>query len=91
MPAKNKSPNLAFFLNFILPGAGLLYLRKPAWAAANFFAVLLLGFVLAFSLPEELFDNYIRYIAMGIAGGSGGLGMAVANQMNATDESSKVE
>jgi TM2 domain-containing membrane protein YozV len=78
--SRQKSPQLAFTLNFFLPGAGLLYLGKPAWAAMNFIGVLLIGCLLAFALPDELFENYSRYIAMGIAGGCGGLAMAIAKQ-----------
>jgi TM2 domain-containing membrane protein YozV len=77
-----KSENLAFFPNFVLPGAGLLYLGKTVWAVANFCIVLLIGVILTFCLPDEVFDVYIRYIAMGIAGGCGGLAMVVAKQQN---------
>lgn len=83
-PQKKKSENLAFFLSFVLPGAGLLYLGKPKWAAANLAIVLLIGIVLALVLPTEIFDAYARYIAVGIAGGCGGLAMTLAKQMNSS-------
>jgi TM2 domain-containing membrane protein YozV len=79
---KRKSERLACFLNFILPGAGLLYLGKARWAAANLCIVLLIGVVLGLSLPEAVFDAYIHYVAFGIAGGCGAVGSIVARQMN---------
>jgi TM2 domain-containing membrane protein YozV len=85
-PQHKKSENMAFFLSFILPGAGLLYLGRRLWAVANFCIVLLIGVILVFSLPGEVFDAYIRYIAMGIAGGCGGLAMALAKQMNESNK-----
>jgi hypothetical protein len=77
-----KKPILAFALSFILPGAGLAYLGKWKWAAINIGTVLLLGVALVFCLPEEIFSRYIRYIAIGCSGGSGGLAQALAQQMN---------
>lgn len=81
---RKKSENLAFFLNFVFPGAGLLYLGRSSWAVANLCLVLLIGVGLAFGLPKDLFNKYIQYVAVGVAGGSGGLAMALAKQMNAT-------
>lgn len=77
-----KKPFLAFILSFLLPGAGLAYLGKWKWATINLLAVLALGIVLAFTLPEEIFDHYIRFVAYGCAGGSGGLAQVLAKQMN---------
>jgi hypothetical protein len=77
-----KSPFLAFFLNFFLPGAGLWYLGEWAWGFLNLAAVLVVGVIAAATLPEEVFEKYIRYLAIGCAGGSGGLAMALAQQMN---------
>ncbi len=85
-PHQRKSENLAFFLNFVLPGAGLLYLGRTVWGVANFCAVLVIGVVLVFSLPDGVFDAYSRYIAMGIAGGCGGLAMVLARQMNESNK-----
>ena len=79
---KPKSKNAAFFLSFLLPGAGFLYLRKWKLAALNFFGAVALGVVLSFVLPEAFQENYGRYIAMAIGGGSGGWAMGVAEQMN---------
>ena len=76
-----KSPLLAFTLSFFLPGAGLWYLGK--WACfVNLAVVLIIGGLAAFGLREELFEKYIRYVAVGCAGGSGGLPLALAQQMN---------
>jgi hypothetical protein len=77
-----KSPLLAFTLNFFLPGAGLWYLGKPGWGAANFFVVLAIGIAAAGLLPEEAFDKYSRYLALVCASGSGGLAQALAQQLN---------
>jgi hypothetical protein len=73
-----KSPLLAFTLNFFLPGAGLWYLGKPAWGLVNLLAVLAVGVAAVFALPEETFERYIRFIASGCAGGSGGIAQALA-------------
>ena len=77
-----KSPFLAFTLSFFLPGAGLWYLGKWAWGFVNLAVVLIIGVFTAFALSEEMFDEYIRYVAIGCAGGSGGLALAIAQQMN---------
>ncbi len=80
---KKKSHNTAFILSFLLPGAGLWYLGKWKWGFINFGAVLALGLILSFSLPEEAFFKIIQWVAPGCAGGSGGLAYVIAQQMNA--------
>jgi hypothetical protein len=77
-----KKPSVAFLLNFLLPGAGLAYLGKWKWAIINLAVVLLIGILAAFLLSEDIFDRYIRYVAFGCAGGSGGLAQQLAAQMN---------
>jgi hypothetical protein len=77
-----KSPFLAFTFSFFLPGAGLWYLGRLGWGVVNLLGVLAIGAVAVFVLPEEVFDRYIRYVAIGCAGGSGGLAMALAQQIN---------
>jgi hypothetical protein len=77
-----KSPLLAFTLSFFLPGAGLWYLGKWAWGFVNLAVVLVLGVIAAVALSEEAFERSIRYLAIGCGGGSGGLAMALAQQMN---------
>jgi hypothetical protein len=77
-----KRPWLAFTLSFFLPGAGLWYLGKWMWGCANLALVLAIGVIATFALSEEAFEKYIRILAVGCAGGSGGLAMAVAKEMN---------
>jgi hypothetical protein len=45
-------------------------------------AVLAVGVIAVAALSEEAFEQYIRYLAIGCAAGSGGLAMALAQQMN---------
>ena len=82
-----KSPLLAFTLNFFLPGTGLWYLGKMGWGIINLFVVLTVGLIAVLVLPEDVFDRYIRYLAIGCSGGSGGLAMALAQQMNQKEKS----
>lgn len=77
-----KSPFLAFTLSFFLPGAGLWYLGKLAWGFVNLAVVLVIGFIAALALSEEALEKYIRFLAIGCGSGSGGLAMALAQQMN---------
>lgn len=77
-----KRPFVAFLLSFLLPGAGLAYLGLWKWALINLLAVLVVGFLLAFLLPEEFLDRYMRYVAIGLSSGSGGLAQALAVQRN---------
>jgi len=73
-----KSPMLAFTLSFFLPGAGLCYLGKWIWGIVNLSVVLGLGLAMVF-LFNGAFEHYIKTLSYGIAGGSGGLAMALAN------------
>lgn len=77
-----KQPILAFALSFLFPGAGLAYLGKRKWAVINLLVVLAIGLLLVLLLPDETFDHYIRYIAMGLGCGSAGLAQTLATQMN---------
>jgi hypothetical protein len=77
-----KRPWLAFTLNFFLPGAGLWYLGKWTWGLMNLAVVLAVGIIAVFALSEGAFEKYIRVLAVACAGGSGGVAMAVAQQMN---------
>jgi hypothetical protein len=77
-----KKPFGALLLSFLLPGAGLAYLGKWKWAIINLILVLLVGVLAAFLLPEDIFERYMRFIAFGCAGGSGGLAQQLAVQMN---------
>ena len=80
-----KKPFLAFLFSFLLPGAGLAYIGKWKWAVINLVVVLLVGVLTGLLLTEEIFDRYIRYVALGCAGGSGGLAQQLAVQMNQKD------
>jgi len=77
-----KRPWLAFTLSFFLPGAGLWYLGKWTWGLVNLAAVLAVGIIAACALSDEAFKKYIRVLAVACAGGSGGLALALAQQMN---------
>ena len=77
-----KSPMLAFTLNFFLPGAGLCYLGKWVWGIANFLAVLGIGFIMVFLFKGSA-QQHMSGLTYGIAGGSGGLALALANMRNA--------
>ena len=48
----------------------------------NFIIVLGVGIAFALAVPEDVFEKWIRYIAVGCGGGSGGLAMAIAQQKN---------
>ena len=80
-----KKPFVAFLLSFLLPGAGLAYIGNWKWAVINLVVVLLVGVLTALLLPQEIFDKYIRYVAFGCAGGSGGLAQHFAAQVNQKD------
>ena len=77
-----KSPLLAFTLSFFLPGAGLCYLGKWGWGIVNLFTVLAIGATAALVLPNDRFDVIIRPLGIGCSGGSAGLAMALAQQIN---------
>ena len=76
------SPFLAFTLSFFLPGAGLWYLGRKGWAVINLVVVVAMGCIAAILLSEESFDKYIHYVAIGCAGGSGGVAMSLSQQRN---------
>ncbi|MFH1024643.1 MAG: hypothetical protein V1809_14775 [Planctomycetota bacterium] len=80
---KKKSHNVAFIFSFFLPGAGLWYLGKWKLGFINLGVVLALGIILSFVLPDDTFSKVIRWVAIGCAGGSGGLAQTIAQQMNA--------
>ena len=77
-----KSPGLAFLLSFLLPGAGLWYLRRWKYGFVNLGVVLLLGVILALVLSEDAFFKCIQYVAVGCAGGSAGLAQNLAERVN---------
>lgn len=77
-----KRPGVAFVLSFLLPGAGLWYLGKWKYGFLNLGVVLVLGLILALSLPDQVFDKWIHYVAVGFSGGSAWLAKQMADQMN---------
>ncbi len=77
-----KRPFLAFLLSFLLPGAGLWYLGKWGWGFLNLGIVLSLGVILGLTLPEEVFERYIRFVAIGCGGGSAAFAELTAKRMN---------
>ncbi|MEM6286332.1 MAG: hypothetical protein AAF845_04165 [Bacteroidota bacterium] len=77
-----KSKNVAFGLNFLLPGAGFAYLKRWKLAALNLGVALAIGLVFGLIMPESFWDGFGRYLGMGIGGGSGAWAMQVAEQMN---------
>jgi|GEM_PF-2944874 len=77
-----KSQNVAFGLNFILPGAGFLYLRRWKLAPLNLGIALALAVVLSFLIPEAILNEYGRYVALGVSGASGAWAMHTAEGMN---------
>ncbi len=75
-----KNPWHAFVLSLLVPGAGLAYCGKWAWAGANLLvATLAIVGVLAF-YPNTVIYDHIHYLIMALAAGSAGLAHAVATQ-----------
>lgn len=81
-----KKPFVAFLLSFLLAGAGLAYLGKWKYAFVNLGVVILIGILAATLLSDDTFEQYIRFISMGCAGGSGGYAYSLATQMNNTNQ-----
>lgn len=79
---KMKRSFLAFTLSFLFPGAGLVYLGKWKWGVLNFLMVVFIAFLLGLLLPESFLEKYMSPISAGLAGGSGGIAMALAKQIN---------
>ena len=75
-------PWLAFLLSFILPGAGLVYLRKWKQGIANFVVVHAILFFLFFGVGEPTLVEHIHYVFLGLAAASGGYAHGVAMSVN---------
>ncbi len=73
-----KKPWLAFLLNFLLSGAGFLYLRKWKWAAINFCGAIAVGLVFVHYASDRL-----GIVSAAIAALNGGLASSTAKSMNA--------
>ncbi|RQD81956.1 hypothetical protein D5R95_07730 [Methanosalsum natronophilum] len=57
----NKNPLLAAILNFLLPGIGYLYIGTRKFFAILIIISMLSFAVWAFTLPENIFDQYLTY------------------------------
>jgi uncharacterized membrane protein YjjP (DUF1212 family) len=73
-----KKPWLAFLLNFLLAGAGFVYLGKWTWAAINFFGAIAVGLAFAHYAPGQL-----GIVSAAVGALSGGLAKSAAQSMNA--------
>jgi hypothetical protein len=69
MPPRH--PAWAFALNFFLPGAGLVYLRRPLWGLVNFVTVVALATVIYWVLPLDVFERCAPWIGIVFQLGSG--------------------
>ena len=63
--SKNK-PWLAFLLSFILPGAGLVYLKKWKHGIANFVVVIAIPLFLVLAVGEPTLVEHIHYVFLGL-------------------------
>jgi hypothetical protein len=74
-----KKSTVAAVLNFVIPGAGLWFLGRKSWAAANLLGatVLVLGITAAGQLSEQ-----VHYVILAVAAGSAGLAHAVGSRVN---------
>jgi len=80
-----KEPWKAFVLSFVLPGAGLAYLGQWGWAVINFFGATGVLMVVVFLQSETAFD-YLHYLILILAAGSGGLAHSCAMRLNANKQ-----
>ena len=71
----------AFVLSFVVPGAGLAYCHKWAWAAANLALVTLAVAAVVFFFPGSVVYDHIHYLIVALAAGSAGFAHAVATRM----------
>ncbi len=74
-----KKSTIAAVLNFVIPGAGLWYLGRRSWAAANVLGAtaLVLGITATGQLSEQ-----IHYVILAVAAGSAGLAHAAGSRMD---------
>jgi hypothetical protein len=72
-----KKPWLAFLLNFLLAGAGFVYLGKWAWAVINLCAAIAVGFIFLRYAPDSV---YLFSAVAPVVNGS--IAMSVAKSMN---------
>ena len=67
MKTNHKSPALAFVLSFILPGLGLIYLRKWLGGLINISAVLIVGYAASWVLTSP---NLFLAVLVGVGSGA---------------------
>ena len=79
-------PWMAFVLNFVVPGAGLVYLGRWWQGIAN--AVLVLGILLAlfFGYGESALVEHIHWVFLALMAASGGYAHGVAQTLNKSAE-----
>ena len=73
-----RKPLIAFVLSFILPGAGLLYLKRWRGGLINLLLVHFVLFALAFGLNDSFVNEHLHYVFLILAAGSAGYAHAVA-------------
>lgn len=76
-----KRPWLAFVLNFLIPGAGLLYLHRWGLALANFLAVQSVLLTILLWQPDPEWTQHLHYPVLILMAASGGWAHALACQM----------
>jgi len=81
-----KSPHVAFWWSFLLPGAGLVYLGKWKLGLVNLAVALAIGVLSAAITSPELLHKHMHYVAMGLSAGSGSLAFSLAKQMSKSPE-----
>lgn len=75
-----KSPVIAAVLNFILPGAGLLYIGRILAAAINLGIAIVVPFAWVAAIKDG-FDS-VHFVTLAIAAGSAGFAHAMAGRAN---------
>ncbi|MCA9213021.1 MAG: hypothetical protein KDB27_08150 [Planctomycetales bacterium] len=83
---QDRKPLVAFILSFVLPGAGLLYLRRWRSGVVNFLLVHAVLFLLAFGVNEPYINEHLHYVFLILAAGSGGYAHALARILTRPNE-----
>ena len=86
-----KRPKVAFWLSFLLIGAGLCYVGRWRLAVANFVGTLAIGVVLVIILPEKVSARIIPALGLGLAFASGVWADMEARRHNAAEEAQHAE
>ena len=72
-----KSPLLAFLLSFFFPGLGLVYTGHRWQGVVNLLIALAVPPILIWLWPDSVLE-FLHYVMLAIAAGSGGLAHAAA-------------